>query len=189
MNRLLEISSLERYPGNDESHMEVFSPQIINKVKIVLEASEGAGEPGGVFTFLIAIDTDCVIDPGVNHGLSRIRVEDTIPEGFHYVAGSTTINGRPSPDPVGTKTLNWYTPTLGDNSTLLIRYQLIADESNPPGYYVNDLEVISFWPYGGELYPCDAVGIEETIKLVDDMWIDSEEECLPCRYGELTLSE
>jgi hypothetical protein len=189
MNRLLEISSLERYPGNDEDHMEIFSPQIINKVKIILEASEGTGEPGGVFTFLIAIDTDCDIGPGVDHGLSRIRVEDTIPEGFHYVAGSTTINGRPSPDPVGTKTLNWYTPTIGDDTTMIIKYQLIADEKNPPGYYVNDLDVISFWEYNGELYPCDAMGIEETIRLVDDLWLDAEEECLPCRFGEMTLSK
>jgi hypothetical protein len=189
MNRLLEISSLERYPGNDEDHMEIFSPQIINKVKIILEASEGTGEPGGGFTFLIAIDTDCDIGPGVDHGLSRIRVEDTIPEGFHYVAGSTTINGRPSPDPVGTKTLNWYTPTIGDDTTMIIKYQLIADEKNPPGYYVNDLDVISFWEYNGELYPCDAMGIEETIRLVDDLWLDAEEECLPCRFGEMTLSK
>ncbi|MBN1882560.1 MAG: DUF11 domain-containing protein [Deltaproteobacteria bacterium] len=189
MNRLLEISSLERYPGNDESHMEIFSPQIIRKVKIVLEESEGSGEPGAVFTFLIAVDTACDFDTDIDHGLSRVRIEDTIPEGFHYVAGSTTINGRPSPDPVGTKTLNWYTPSIGNDSVLIIRYQLIADPDSPPGYYVNDLDVISFWEYQGELYPCDEMGIEETIRLFDDMWIDAEEECIPCRYGEMTLPQ
>jgi len=198
MNRILEIGSLERYPENDDEkdgvrnriEKDVYSPQIIRSVKIVVDESPKDGKPCGVFTFLVIMENFCVdeYELTVNNTLTRIRVEDTLAEGFHYVPGSTTINGKHTADPVGRKKLNWYVPSLSYNSRVVLRYQAVADCEIKPGEYENTLDVKSFIYYEGELYQCDELGVHEGVKISDVLWTEREEDensiCLPCNLTE-----
>ena len=187
MNRLLEIASLERYPENEESGKSIFSPQIVFSVKIILSETKGNGSAGGVFTYLILADNDCIVEWDVDHTLHRIRFEDTLPKGFHYVPGSTRINGSFAPDPIGKETLNWYYPKLRDSGRIVMRYQVVADEDIASGIIVNNLDVKSFWVYNGVLYPCDEF-VEEGVFILDELEIPDvlgDGECVPCDPDEL----
>ncbi|MBN1572536.1 MAG: DUF11 domain-containing protein [Deltaproteobacteria bacterium] len=198
MNRILEIGSLERYPENNDKkegvknsiEKDVYSPQIIRSVKIVVDESPKDGKPCGVFTFLVIMENYCVDehDLAVNNTLTRMRVEDTLADDFHYVPGTTTINGKPSADPVGSKKLNWYIPSLRYNNRIVLKYQAVADCDIKPGKYENTLDVKSFIYYEGELYPCDELGVHEGVKISDVLWTEKEEEensiCLPCNMKE-----
>ncbi len=188
MNRIMEIASVERYPGNKGSSETIFSPEIIRSVKIILTESKGVGKPGDIFTNRIVIDNDCY-DP-VNRTLSRIRIEETIPEGFHYVPGSTRFNGAPGPDPIGRKTLNWYYPSLMGKNRLVIDYQVVADPGISEGSYTTNLDVIAFTGYGGTYAPCIERNVTANTVIVADPFKtpDVTEACVPCDIGRRALS-
>jgi uncharacterized repeat protein (TIGR01451 family) len=187
MNRIMEIASVERYPGNEESNETVFSPEIIRSVKIVLAESKGVGKPGDVFTNRIVINNDCY--DLVDRALSRIRIELTLPDGFHYVPGSTRFNGAPGPDPIGRKTLNWYYPLLNGKNRLVIDYQVVADPKIAEGSYTASLDVLSFSGYGGNYILCEDRDIASTTLIVaDPLAGDVEKSCVPCGVGRSALS-
>jgi fimbrial isopeptide formation D2 family protein/uncharacterized repeat protein (TIGR01451 family) len=188
MNRIMEIASVERYPGNKGSGETIFSPEIIRSVKIILTESKGIGKPGDIFTNRIVIDNDCY--DLVNRTLSRIRIEETIPEGFHYVPGSTRFNGAVGPDPIGKKTLNWYYPSLMGKNRLVIDYQVVADPGISEGSYTTNLDVIAFTGYGGTFTPCIERNVTATTRIVADPFKpeDVTETCVPCDIGRRALS-
>jgi uncharacterized repeat protein (TIGR01451 family) len=188
MNRIMEIASVERYPGNSEPSRTVFSPEIIRSVKIILSDSRETGKPGGVFTYRIVIDNDCVGE--VERTLSRIRVEEVLPEGLYYVPGSTRVNGVPGPDPIGRKTLSWYYPTLTGGGRIVIDYQVVADKNLREGVYRTGLTVRSLSGFGGKLSECGAYDIGIPTVLVKDLWPakETEKRCVPCEIGRRALA-
>jgi hypothetical protein len=187
MNRIMEIASVERYPGNKDSENTIFSPEIIRSVKIVLSESRGVGKPGDIFTNRIVIDNDCY--DGISRPLTRIRIEQTLPDGFHYVPGSTRFNGAAGPDPIGRKTLNWYYPLLNGRSRLVIDYQVVADPTIAEGSYTATLDVMAFSGYGGDYVLCEDRDIAATTLIVADPFAgDVEKSCVPCDVGRRALS-
>jgi hypothetical protein len=189
MNRIMEIASVERYPGNQESKKTIFSPEIIRSVKIILTESKGVGKPGDIFTNRIVIDNDCYDQ--INRTLSRIRIEETLPKGFHYVPGSTRFNGAPGPDPIGKEPLNWYYPSLTGSSRLVIDYQVVADPGISEGSYTTSLDVLAFTGYGGAYGPCIERNITGTTTIIADPFKpeDVTETCVPCQIGRRALSQ
>jgi fimbrial isopeptide formation D2 family protein/uncharacterized repeat protein (TIGR01451 family) len=186
MNRIMEIASVERYPGNEGSRETIFSPEIIRSVKIILSESKGVGKPGDIFTNRIIIDNDC-FDP-VDRTLSRIRIEEKLPEGFHYVPGSTRFNGSPGPDPIGVKTLNWYYPLLSGKNRLVIDYQVVAEPDISEGTYTTSLDVLGYTGVGGLYEECDVYGLTATTVILKDPFAENvEESCVPCSIGRSAL--
>jgi len=192
MNRIMEIASVERYPGNGDPTGTIFSPEIIRSVKIILDESKGVGKPGDVFTNRIVIDNDCYdqfCNDQIDRAPSRIRIEETLPDGFHYVPGSTRFNGAPGSEPIGTKTLNWYYPALSGGNRLIIDYQVVADPGISEGSYTTSLNVSGFSGYGGRDTVCDVRGITATTVIMKDLFAeDVEKSCVPCNIGRRALS-
>ncbi len=188
MNRIMEIASVERYPGNSEPPRTVFSPEIIRSVKIILSDSRQTGKPGDVFTYRIVIDNDCVGE--VERTLSRIRVEEALPDGLYYVPGSTRVNGAPGPDPIGRKTLSWYYPALAGGGRIVIDYQVVADKNLREGVYRTGLSVRSLSGYGGKLSECGTYDVGIPTVVVKDLWPvkETQKRCVPCDIGRKALA-
>jgi len=75
-----------------------------------------------------------------NNTIPNVVVSDTLPAGFTYVAGTTTINGVPAADPLGTPDLPvWDIGNIAGNNTVTLSFDALVDATTPPGVYYNSV--------------------------------------------------
>ncbi len=90
--------------------------------------------PGGIARFSIEIKNTGDSD------LTDVRLLDTQPEYFGYVAGSSALDGSSMPDPqVSGRALTWSLGTLGAGETRTLTYQAIAASDAGPGRHCNSV--------------------------------------------------
>lgn len=64
-------------------------------------------------------------------------IEDHLPQGFAYVAGTTLVNNQRFADPQGKRRLLWTLPDIGPHQTIVIRYQTVIGADARRGRNVN----------------------------------------------------
>lgn len=64
-------------------------------------------------------------------------IEDHLPQGFAYVAGTTLLNDQRFADPQGKRRLLWTLPGIGPHQTVVIRYQTVIGADARRGRNVN----------------------------------------------------
>jgi len=75
-----------------------------------------------------------------NNTIPNVEVSDTLPAGFTYVAGTTTINAAPAADPAGTPDLPvWDIGNIAGHSTVTLSFDALVDAATSPGVYYNSV--------------------------------------------------
>jgi len=75
--------------------------------------------------------------------LQNLRVIDTFPLGFKYVAGSARIDGQKIEPLMNTRQLIWNIPPLGSNTKHTISFLMIVGSGVSEGEYVNRAQVMA----------------------------------------------
>lgn len=75
--------------------------------------------------------------------LTNMRIVDTFPAGFKYVAGSSRVNDLPMEPVKNNLQLSWSIPQISNGSPLTIKLLFIVGSGVSEGEYVNRAEVIS----------------------------------------------
>jgi uncharacterized repeat protein (TIGR01451 family) len=64
-------------------------------------------------------------------------LEDILPQGFQYVAGSSILNGKKIQDPQGRSTIRWQIPVINAGQTATLRFQLVIGADAKRGKNIN----------------------------------------------------
>ena len=64
-------------------------------------------------------------------------LEDILPQGFQYVAGSSLLDGIKIQDPQGRSTIRWQIPLIGAGQTAVLRFQLVIGADAKRGKNIN----------------------------------------------------
>jgi len=75
--------------------------------------------------------------------LQNLRVVDTFPAGFKYVAGSSRIDGQKIEPVTNTRQIVWSVPTLSSSTTHTVTFLMIVGSGVSEGDYVNQAQVIN----------------------------------------------
>lgn len=69
--------------------------------------------------------------------LMNAALEDILPQGFQYVAGSSLLNGEKIQDPQGRSTIRWQIPVINAGQTATLRFQLVIGADAKRGKNIN----------------------------------------------------
>ncbi len=93
--------------------------------------------PGGLFRFEIQLENTGDADA------ENVKIEDTLPEGFQYVSGSSSLDGMSVGDPGLGPPLLWEIGTLEKGREITLVFSAVADADIDPGRYVNQAKATS----------------------------------------------
>jgi uncharacterized repeat protein (TIGR01451 family) len=121
--------------GNNEKSITVNCPGGEDESPLQIEKICPPGQqPGGLFRFEIRIWNSGPVD------LAGVTIEDFLPEGFQYVAGSSALDGQIVPDPQIGDSLSWQIGTLQPGQKATLIFSAVADSDIDPGRYCNEVK-------------------------------------------------
>jgi len=106
-------------------------PIIITQVRFTKRAEVPQAEVGRIIRFSLTISN---ISGGT---LLSPVIEDNLPQGFQYVAGSTLLDNAAFTDPQGKRRLMWVLPHINAGQNMVIRYQVVIGSDAARGKNVN----------------------------------------------------
>jgi len=126
--------------GNNEKSTIVNCPSQTGEPHLVVKKFCPPGQgPGGLFRFELHVE---------NNGetpLTNVRVQDTLPKGFQYVPGSSTLDGAKMSDPQiqDRSNLTWTIGNLPVGAKHTLVFSVVTDADIEPGRYCNNLTAFS----------------------------------------------
>ncbi len=122
------------------SHLTVFSPTGVQPLTVSKTASVSRVEPGGVVDYTITITNSGTASAPLS------SITDALPEGFTYVAGSTT--GATTDDPmISGQDLSWdgsfNVPAASGGAPGTVSLTFSTTASNVPGVYTNSASAVA----------------------------------------------
>lgn len=150
-----ELSVCECDGTNNEKSTIVNCPPdvVVEEGKPVLELAKfcpPGQAPGGLFRFELQLENSGDADA------ENVTIEDTLPDGFQYVSGSSALDGMPQGDPRMGPPLVWEIGTLEKGRQITLIFSAVADADIDPGRYMNNALARGVTVVGGKIVSNDA---------------------------------
>jgi len=144
ISNVIRISS-DQFPDAQLSNA-VSTPVVEQPLRINLtegKAEAEVGEPVG-YTVTVA---------NISKGLTAndVQVLDSLPRGFRYAKGSSTLDGAPLPDPAPGTTVNWAVGALAPGQTRTLTYRALLSSDAALGDGINQASALGTTPGGNRL--------------------------------------
>lgn len=128
----LEAAQLDDPVDSNTVTTELTSEPIsITRVSFRKDSDVPQADIGRIIRFRLTID-----NRSASALLSPV-IEDELPQGFAYVAGSSLIESERVRDPEGSRVLIWRLPAIPPASTIVLRYQVLIEADARRGKNVN----------------------------------------------------
>ena len=150
-------------PGNSQifnNHIAL-DPRLDNAVSITKIASLQNVTRGQIVPYTITVNNTLAVN------LANMKIVDSFPLGFKYVAGSGRIDGQPVEPVSTTRDLTWGNLQLNTNTKRVIQLLLIVGSGVKEGKYVNRAKVVNT-ATGGDASP----EASATVRVIPDPTLD-----------------
>jgi len=109
----------------------------VSGLSLSKSVNRDSATPGQTVEYTVTVTNSS--DLPVHH----VTVQDRLPEGFSYIPGSATINGRSVPDPFGSdRSLRFLIDEIPAHTTVTLRYSVTIAANIAAGRYENFVNIV-----------------------------------------------